>query len=544
MNRLYTRNQKNNKNNFLKDSDNRFKLSDMILEASMDAFLVVDLEGEILEVNEVCVNLLDYSPSEIIDMNIKDLNICRSQEEIKEHLNQIKAKGIDRFETQCSLKNGEVKELEISAIFIDSFEVPIVNIFIRDITQRKHRQYQLEKAYQENKEFLDELRKQNNRINTILQTSMDAFWVMNTDGDILETNEAFLNLFGYSLLEIMNMNINQLDVSKSKGQLKEKLKEIQRKGRDRFESKYQLKNGDIRDLEISVTYVDCLDQSICLEEAIFEVFARDVTDRKQKEEELRRTQKQLIRSEKMAALGRLVAGVAHEINTPIGIGVTASSHLVEKTEEIIKLYNENKMKRRDLENFFKSTIETTKITLRNLNNASELTNNFKQFAADQTDNQRRKFKMKYLLNEIMISLKPKFKNTKHDVMIYCDENIEINSYPGAISQIITNLTLNSLIHGFEEQKKGKIKIEVVEEKDLIKIIYSDNGKGISEENMDKIFEPFFTTKRGRGGTGLGLNIIYNLINNFLGGEIECNSKLASYTEFIIKLPKKLKNSSN
>ncbi|SNY26442.1 PAS domain S-box-containing protein [Orenia metallireducens] len=515
--------------------------TNVILQTSMDAFWIMNIKGDILDTNEAFVDLFGYTLLEIVDMdlNIRDLDFSKTQEEVKEQLDYIKLRGRDRFETKYRLKNGELRDLEVSITFIDCIdgsiclEEPIFNVFARDITERKRKQRELEKAYRDNKEFIDELRKQNNRINTILQTSMDAFWVMNTEGDILETNEAYMNLFGYSLLETVNMNISDLDISRDKKELKEQLEEIKKKGKDRFESKYRLKNGEVRDLEISVTFVDSLD------EPIFEVFGRDITERKLRDEELRRAQKHLMQSEKMAALGRLVAGVAHEINTPVGIGVTAVSHLAEKIKKFAKLYKEGNMKRSDLERFLKLAWESAEMTLKNLNNASELINNFKLVAADQTNNKKRRFNVKEYLDDIIISLKPKLSKTKHKVIIDCNEELEIDNYPGAISRIITNLVMNSLIHGFEEKDKGEIKIEVLEENELIELRYSDNGVGFPKENINKIFEPFFTTKRGQGGTGLGLNLIYNIVNNILKGDIECKSTIGEGITFIIKFPKEV-----
>jgi PAS domain S-box-containing protein len=515
--------------------------TNVILQTSMDAFWIMNTKGDILDTNEAFVDLFGYTPSEIVDMNlnIKDLDFSKNQEEIKEQSDYIKLKGRDRFETKYRLKNGEVRDLEISITFIDCvdgdicLEEPIFNVFARDITERKKKQRELEKAYCDNKEFVDELRKQNNRINTILQTSMDAFWVMNIEGDILEINEAYMNLFGYSLLEAINMNISDLDISKDKKELKEQLQEIRRKGKDRFETKYRLKNGEVKDLEISVTFVDSLD------EPIFEVFGRDITERKLRDKELRRAQKHLMQSEKMAALGRLVAGVSHEINTPVGIGVTAVSHLAEKTKALIELYKEGNMKRKDLEKFLKLAWESSEMTLKNLNNASELINNFKLVAVDQTNNKKRRFKVKEYLDDIIISLKPKLSKTKHKVMISCDEDLEIDNYPGELSQIITNLVMNSLIHGFQDKDKGQIKIEVLEEEKSIELRYSDDGEGLPKEHINKIFEPFFTTKRGQGGTGLGLNLIYNIVNNILKGDIECKSTVGEGVTFIIKIPKEV-----
>jgi signal transduction histidine kinase len=253
-------------------------------------------------------------------------------------------------------------------------------------------------------------------------------------------------------------------------------------------------------------------------------------------EKLQHTQNQLIQSEKMGALGGLVAGVSHEINTPVGVSVTASSYLQEKTKEFINLFTNNAMKKSDLEKYLNLANESTEVILSNLRRASELIKSFKQVAVDQSDEQKRNFKLKEYANQVLLSLKPKLKKTKISIGINCDEELQINSFPGAFSQIITNLVMNSLIHAFDENQEGTIIFDIEKQNNNILFTYSDNGKGINEDIISKIFDPFFTTKRGKGGTGLGLNIVYNIVTQTLGGSIECQSKENLGTIFKIIFP--------
>jgi signal transduction histidine kinase len=253
-------------------------------------------------------------------------------------------------------------------------------------------------------------------------------------------------------------------------------------------------------------------------------------------EKLQHTQNQLIQSEKMGALGGLVAGVSHEINTPVGVSVTASSYLQEKTKEFINLFTNNSMKKSDLEKYLNLANESTEVILSNLRRASELIKSFKQVAVDQSHEQKRNFKLKEYANQVLLSLKPKLKKTKISIGINCDEELQINSFPGAFSQIITNLVMNSLIHAFDENQEGTIIFDIEKQNNNILFTYSDNGKGINEDIISKIFDPFFTTKRGKGGTGLGLNIVYNIVTQTLGGSIECQSKENLGTIFKIIFP--------
>ncbi|MBN1880288.1 PAS domain S-box protein [bacterium] len=250
---------------------------------------------------------------------------------------------------------------------------------------------------------------------------------------------------------------------------------------------------------------------------------------------LRKTYAQLIQSEKMAALGNLVAGIAHEIKTPVGIGVTAASHLLEKSDEVFR--NMNSDQDPDIQIFIKRTNESAKIILTNLQRASDLIQSFKQVAVDQTSEQKRVFYLKEYLNSIMLSLKPELKKVEHlEINIDCPESLRIHGHPGLYSQIISNLVLNSITHGFENRHHGLIKIIVQSEGNRLKVIHEDNGSGIPIGNLRSIFEPFFTTKRGRGGTGLGLNLVYNLVTKNLNGTIRCDSVPDQSTRFTIEIP--------
>jgi signal transduction histidine kinase len=255
--------------------------------------------------------------------------------------------------------------------------------------------------------------------------------------------------------------------------------------------------------------------------------------------ERERTEKKLIRSEKMAALGDLVAGVAHEINTPVGIGVTGISYLHDITTDFRKLFDSGEAKKSDLEKFLTECEEACQVTMTNLDRAAQLVAGFKQIAVDQTSDEQRKFSLKKYLTEILLSLHPKIKNTSHKINLECPEDLEIDSFPGAFSQVFTNLVMNSLIHGFDGVQNGQINITIESTDSNIFILYSDNGKGMSEDQKEKIFDPFFTTKRGSGGTGLGMHLVYNIITEKLAGEIECESEPGKGILFKMTLPLKL-----
>ena len=253
-------------------------------------------------------------------------------------------------------------------------------------------------------------------------------------------------------------------------------------------------------------------------------------------EELHHAQDQMIRSEKLAALGGLVAGVSHEISTPLGVGVTAASNLELLSRELKQRFEEGRMTKSDFLKHLDTTTETSAIILKNLQRASEQIKGFKQVAVDQSSEEKRTFRVKAYIEEILLSLHPKLKKTSHRVNVTCPEDLELNSYPGAFSQIITNFVMNSLIHGFEHMEQGEINIHINQEGDSLKMRYQDNGEGISPEGLKKIFEPFYTTKRNQGGSGLGLNIIHNLVTHRLCGNITCQSSPGEGTIFHIAIP--------
>ena len=238
----------------------------------------------------------------------------------------------------------------------------------------------------------------------------------------------------------------------------------------------------------------------------------------------------------MASLGGLVAGIAHEINTPIGIGVTAASLLDQKISEFQKLYNSAKMKRSDLEKFLDTVGQSGSIISSNLDRAADLVRGFKQVAVDQSSEEKRIFALAPYLEDVILSLRPKLKRLKHNTSIVGDQTIEVESYPGAFSQIATNFIMNSIMHAYDDEDEGKMVVEIHLDGREVTVEYTDDGRGIPEENLAKIFEPFFTTKRGDGGSGLGMHIVYNLVTQKLGGSINCESRVGTGTKFTLKLP--------
>jgi len=253
-------------------------------------------------------------------------------------------------------------------------------------------------------------------------------------------------------------------------------------------------------------------------------------------EQLKSTQKELTQKEKMAALGGLVAGIAHEINTPLSICVTGVSHLQEEYK-IIKRAVENKtLTETQLTDFFDDIEEVLKILATNTQRGASLVNSFKQVAVDQSSNEVRSINVLGYINEIILSLKPTLKRTRIIIDVDCAEGLTIEVNAGAISQIISNLILNSVKHGFAEGAEGKILISTYIKNSHFIIRYNDNGIGIDDDALKLLFDPFYTTKRGEGGSGLGTHLVYNLVTSSLKGKITVKSQVGKGLAYLIKFP--------
>ncbi|OEF07308.1 sensor histidine kinase [Vibrio genomosp. F10] len=250
---------------------------------------------------------------------------------------------------------------------------------------------------------------------------------------------------------------------------------------------------------------------------------------------LEKAQKELIELEKLASLGALVAGVTHEVNTPIGIGVTAASHLLLETKSIIERYDNKTMKKSQLEDFLEGALESGEIIQDNLMRASDLIKSFKQIAVEQTIDSIFDVNLKETVTHIKNSFHHKLKNKPVTFVNNVDSDLVFRTCSGKLNQIMTNLVNNSLIHGFDKGNKGSIEITAKRENGHIHICYFDTGSGVDDTILTQLFDPFFTTKREEGGTGLGLNIVYNIIKQ-QNGQVEVSHVKPSGLQFNIILP--------
>ena len=261
-----------------------------------------------------------------------------------------------------------------------------------------------------------------------------------------------------------------------------------------------------------------------------------VIERNIAKEDLIDANRKLLRQENLASLGSMVAGVAHEVNTPVGIGVTAASELQRKTQHFMETLEEEGISEEELSDYLGATQNLTQLILGNLKRAADLVRSFKLVAVDQSSEEQRTFKLKEYLDTAILSLQHEMKRTQIQVIVNCPDDLEITSYPGAYSQIVSNFINNSRIHAFEDGEKGKIEFNISVMQNILHFTYSDNGKGMEPQVKEKIFDPFFTTNREEGGSGLGMNVVYNLVTQKLEGEIECSSLAGQGTTFMLYIP--------
>jgi signal transduction histidine kinase len=253
---------------------------------------------------------------------------------------------------------------------------------------------------------------------------------------------------------------------------------------------------------------------------------------------LRETQNSLIEAEKLAALGRLVAGVAHEVNNPVGISLTVASSLERKTALFTAEVERGDLRRSSLRDFLETSRDASSQLVANLNRAAELIQSFKQVAADRNYSDQRTFDLGDLTEQVVMSLRPGLRKHHLTLSVDCQPNLTMNSYPGPYGQVLTNLFLNSVAHAFPDGRPGAVDIQVRESgKDNVEIIFSDDGCGMSLDVRRRAFDPFFTTRRDQGGTGLGLHIVYSIVTNRLGGRLDLDSEPGGGTRIQIILPR-------
>ena len=502
-----------------------------------------DQDFTIEYVNDGVTELLGYTPDEFMEGRVASAVDVIHPEDFPYVRTSIWESVHDRkpFQLQYRMicRDGTQKWVWERGIglYDDGGQVESVEGFVLDVTERVLAEEQLR------------------RTEYSINSASDAVYWIGRDGSLEDVNETACRILGYTREELLKMSIFDVSYDIDPNEWENTWDEVKQRGSVLIEGEHITKSGRRFPVEISSNYQEFGGQRFhCC-------FARDISERKAAEEqiqrmnqeleirveertaELQQAQAQLVISEKMAALGNLVAGVAHEINTPLGIGVTAASHLQQQLDRFGERYAAKALSRSEFETFLSSGAETTGMILSNLNRAAELVQSFKQVSVDQSTEQLRRFDVGEYLRETLISLRPKLNQGHHELQLHCTENVSMTSYPGVLAHVMTNLVMNSVIHGFDGRQGGRIVISIDELADDIRILYRDDGLGMTAEQVRKIYDPFYTTKRGQGGSGLGMNIVFNQVTQMLGGTIDCQSAPRQGTAFVIELPRRVEASA-
>lgn len=516
-------------------ADTHFRLA---VEAAPSALILANQDGLMTLVNAQAEKLFGYDRQEMLGKPIEMLVPARYRGAHSGHRKgfianpEARSMGVGR-DLYGLHKSGSEVPVEVGLNTLRTEEGLFVLASIIDITERK---------------------RMDSRFRLTVEAAPSAMIMINHGGEITLVNRQTEKLFGYSREELLGKKVDMLVPSRSRsshphlrdGYFSKPVTRAMGVGRDLFGVN---KDGCEIPIEIGLNPIETDEGAFVLASII------DITERKRAElalrdlnqslesqvsetqlalDQLRVAQNQLVQQEKMASLGSLVAGVAHEINTPVGVGVTAASHLQQEVRALGRSVQDNTLSKARFAQALQTFEQVSDIILLNLTRAADLINSFKRVAVDQSSGERRHIKLKTYIEEVLLSLKPKLKTTKHRIELDCADDIDVVTTPGALSQILTNLVVNSITHAFEPEHPGLMKIAVKRDGERIELKFSDNGRGIPADHLSRVFDPFFTTRRGQGGSGLGLHIVFNLVHQTLGGTIQVASEPGHGTQFIIR----------
>lgn len=382
-----------------------------------------------------------------------------------------------------------------------------------------------------------------------VERSGDTIFWLNRDAKIVYANEAAERSLGYAREELIGRTIHEVDCDFPPEAWPPHVEELRVKQSLRFESRHRAKDGRIVPVEVTCNYFE-------RDGGYFSfAFNRDISERRRAEAELagyrerleelverrtaelQRAMAELLQAEKLAALGQLVAGVAHELNTPLGNARTVASSFAEAVREFVSAA-EGGLRRSQLDAFVERAKEAAVLLESNASRAAELIEQFKQVAVDQTSVRRRRFDLGQAVAELLAAMQPQFRHGAARLELAIPEGIEMDGYPGPLGQVVANLVGNALAHAFEPGQAGVIRIGVRElEGGMVLLSCADDGKGMPPEVRKRVFEPFYTTKLGGGGSGLGLYIAHNLVTTVLGGSISALPAPGGGALFEISLPR-------
>lgn len=512
-----------------------------LFENSVDGIYVTTPGGELLNANPALARMMGYaSPQELIhaaDDIAEQVYIDRGVR--AEYQRRMERDGIVReFEYQVRQRDGNMLWLSDSAAAVRDAAGRIVRYegTVRDITAQKSAEAELAESRQ--------------RLQEVIDTVPAVINVKNADLRYVLMNRYMSGIFNIEPTEALGRTTTEImsryGAAKTDGNDRRVLDGKRELGF--YEEEYLDSTGASR--QWMANKVPIFDDNGNVRYIV--TVALDIGDRKRVEQEMRQardaaetalrdlkeTQNSLVEAEKLAALGRLVAGVAHEVNNPVGISLTVASSLQRQSRLFAEEVERGDLRKSSLTNFLKMSGEAATQLMDNLNRAAELIQSFKQVATDRNFTERREFDIRELTEQIITSLRPGLRRQNVNLTVECEPDLLLNSYPGSYGQILTNLFLNAVIHAFPEGQPGQIDVKVrASGSEGVEVLFADNGRGMSPEVRRHAFDPFFTTRRNQGGTGLGLHIVYNIVTNRLGGRIGLESASGAGTQIQIVLPR-------
>ena len=513
-----------------------------LFEASIDGIYVTTPAGQLLNANPALARIMGYdTPEQLISSASSDVahNVYVHPAAREEFKRLMERDGLVRdFEYQVRQQSGNILWLSDSATVVRDENGKVVRYegAVRDITDQKR----AEDAIAEGRRLLQQ----------VIDTVPAVINVKDRKLRYVLMNRYMARIFGVEPAEAIGRTTTDL-MSRYGSQKTDENDQrvLKEKGELGFyEEEYLDSSGHLR--QWLVNKLPLLDVDGEIEHIV--TVALDIGERKRSEQEMRKardsaetalrnlrdTQASLIEAEKLAALGRLVAGVAHEVNNPVGISLTVASALERKAAIFATEVERGDLRRSSLNDFLATSRDASSQLVANLNRAAELIQSFKQVAADRNYSDQRSFDLADLTEQVVMSLRPGLRKHNLTLNIECQPNLVMNSYPGPYGQVLTNLFLNSVAHAFPDGRAGVIEIQArAAGKDNVEIIFSDNGCGMSLDVRRRAFDPFFTTRRDQGGTGLGLHIVYSIVTNRLGGRLDLDSEPGKGTRIQIILPR-------
>ncbi len=512
-----------------------------LFEASIDGIYVTTPGGLVLDANPALARIMGYDTASELITSVNDIadTIYVHASAREEYQRLMRRNGMVReFEYQVRRRDGDIRWLSDSGTVVrdESGEGIRYEGIIRDITDQKR----AEDAIAEARKLLQQ----------VIDTVPAVINVKDRNLRYVLMNRYMAGIFKVEPEEALGHTTGELMVrygaSKTDGNDKRVL--ATRSGLGFYEEEYLDATGSMR--QWLVNKLPILDADGEVDRIV--TVALDICERKKSEQEMRKakeaaetalrnlreTQASLIEAEKLAALGRMVAGVAHEINNPVGISLTVASALERKTERFGEEVARGELRRSSLNDFLETNRDAAGQLVANLNRAAELIQSFKQVAADRNYSDQRTFDLADLTEQVVMSLRPSLRKHNLTLNVDCQPNLIMNSHPGPYGQVLTNLFLNAVAHAFPNGRPGLIEIRARESgRDNVEIIFSDDGCGMSLDVRRRAFDPFFTTRRDQGGTGLGLHIVHNIVTNRLGGRLELDSEPGAGTRIQIILPR-------